>query len=192
HRARFAKLPEHRAKCEADIEGLLRRRVAFRQRLENVQRLLKPDAGVRQRRSRGRLCSRLTQIEHSLLLELAPDRGVRRLVALFIDAVGVERFYGVHDEGVDLATTIAQHSAVGDVMCEGMLESELQVGKKLCGVEKLGILQIPAKAAELVIAQAGNRLEQSHRNLVSDDRRLLEEALLGGREGIDARSEHRL
>jgi len=41
--------------AEADLEGLLQRGLALRQRLEDTQRLLEPRPGVLERRLRGRL-----------------------------------------------------------------------------------------------------------------------------------------
>ena len=51
----FTELVQHRPQLEADLEGLLQRGLALRQRLEDAERLLEPDPGVRERRPRGRL-----------------------------------------------------------------------------------------------------------------------------------------
>src|SRR5712691_2170325 len=111
---------------------------------------------------------------------------------LFAKPIGVKLLYGLHDARVDVATAIAEHPAVGDVVSEGMLESVLQVGKQLCRIKKLGLLQIPEQAAEVVLRQPGNGMQQGQWDVMSNDRRLLQEALLGGRERIDTGGEHRL
>ena len=70
----FTELVQHRPQLEADLEGLLQRGLALRQRIEDAERLLEPDPGVRERRPRGRLESGLPEIVHRLLPQLAPER----------------------------------------------------------------------------------------------------------------------
>src|SRR5262249_3708188 len=111
---------------------------------------------------------------------------------LFSQAIGVEAFHCVDDAGVDVATAIAQHPGVGDVVGERVLESVLQVGKELSCIKKLGILQIAQQAAEVVLREPGNPVQQGQRDVVTNDRRLLQETLLGGLQRIDPGGEHRL
>ena len=73
HLPPFTELAQHRPQLEANLEGLLQRSLAFRQYFENTQCLLEPGAGIQERRARGRLPSRLPEILHCLLLQLAPD-----------------------------------------------------------------------------------------------------------------------
>ena len=49
----FTELAQHRPQLEADLEGLLQRGPALRQRLEGAERLLEPGPGVPGRRPRG-------------------------------------------------------------------------------------------------------------------------------------------
>ena len=63
----FTELVQHRPQLEADLEGLLQRGLAFRQRLDGTQRLLEPGPGVLERRPRRRLESRLPEIVDRLL-----------------------------------------------------------------------------------------------------------------------------
>ena len=93
----------------------------------------------------------MTEIVHRFLLQLPPDGVMGEPLDLLTKPIAVKLFYGVHDARVDVATVIAEDPAVGDVMRKGMLESVLQVGKELCRIKKLGVLQIPEQAAEVVL-----------------------------------------
>ena len=129
---------------------------------------------------------------HGLFLQFAPEGVLGEPLDLFTQPIGVKLFHGIHDARVDVATAVAEHPTVGDVVGEGVLESVLQVGKQLCCIKKLGILQIAEQAAEFVLREPGNRVQQCQRDVVSDDRCLLQETLLGGGERVDAGGEHRL
>ena len=72
HRSAFTELAQHPPQLEPNLEGLLERGLALRQRRYNSQSLLETSPGVRQRRSRGRLSSSLPEIVHCLLPLLAP------------------------------------------------------------------------------------------------------------------------
>ena len=111
---------------------------------------------------------------------------------LLAQPVGVKLFYGIHDARVDVAAALAEHPAVGDVVGEGVLEGILQVRKELCRIKKFGILQIAEQAAEVVVRQPGNCTQKGQWDVVSNDRRLLQQALLGGGQRVDTRGEHRL
>ena len=68
----FTELVQHRPQLEADVEGLLQCGLALGERLEDTQRLLKPDPSVRKRRLRCRFEPGLPEIVHRLLPQLAP------------------------------------------------------------------------------------------------------------------------
>ena len=69
-------------------------------------------------------------------------------------------FHGIHDARVDLAATFVEHSAVGDVVGEGVLEGVLQVRKEPCRIEKFGSLQIVEQTAKLVLWQPANCVQE--------------------------------
>jgi hypothetical protein len=71
--AGIRQLVQHQAQLQADLEALLQRGRALRQHLEEAQRLLEPAPGVLKRRPRGGLASRLPEIVHRLLPQLAPE-----------------------------------------------------------------------------------------------------------------------
>ena len=111
---------------------------------------------------------------------------------LLAQPVGVKLFHGIHDARVDVAATFVEHPAVGDVVGEGVLEGVLQVRKELCRVEKFSSLQIVEQTAKLVLCQPADCMQEGEWDVVSNDGRLLQQALLGGGQRVDTRSEHRL
>ena len=75
---------------------------------------------------------------------------------LLAEPVGVQLFYGIYDARVDVPTALVEHSSVGDVVGEGVLEGVLQVRKKLRRVEKFGSLQVVEQTAKLVLRKPTN------------------------------------
>ena len=129
---------------------------------------------------------------HCLLLQLALDGVIGEPLDLLAQPVGVKLFYGIHDARVDFAATFVEHPTVGDVVGEGVLERILQVGKEPCRIEKFGSLQIVEQTAKLVLCQPANCVQEGEWDIVSNDRRLLQQVLLGGGQRVDTRGEHRL
>ena len=110
HPPDFTELAQHRPQLEADLEALLQRGRALRQRREDPQRLLEPDPGLRKRRPRGRLGSGLPEIVHRLLPHLAPQRVMGEPLDLLAEAIPVERLDRVHDPRVELAPPLLQQA----------------------------------------------------------------------------------
>ena len=188
----FTELAQHRPQLEADLEGLLQRGLALRQRLEDAQRLLEPDPGVRERRPRGRLESGLPEIVHRLLPQLAPDGVMGEPLDLLAEAIPVERLDRLDDPRVKLAAPLLQQAAVRDLVRERVLEGVLEVRKQPRLVEELGGLQAVEPAAERLVRQLGDRLEQRERHVLADDGGDLQQALVLRGEPVDARRQHRL
>ena len=130
HLPDFTELAQHRPQLEANLEGLLQRGLALRQRRKNIQRLLEPGPGLRDGRSPSRLGSGLPEIVHCLLLQLALDGMMGEPLDLLAQAVGVEPFHRIHDARVDFAATFAEYPTVGDVVGESVLERILQLRKE--------------------------------------------------------------
>src|SRR6516225_7673303 len=93
---------------------------------------------------------------------------------------------------MDFTAAIAKHSAVCDVAAQRVLETVLQLGKKLRCVEKFGSLQIAEQTPQHLIGKPAYRTQQAERHVLSNDRSFLEEALLGIGKCVDARGENRL
>jgi hypothetical protein len=87
-----------------------RRRSSFnrsaRASAENAERLLEPDPGVLERRPRGRLESRLPEILHGLLPQLALERVMGEPLDLLSEAICVERLDCADDPRVKLAAPL--------------------------------------------------------------------------------------
>ncbi len=73
-----------------------------------------------------------------------------------------------------------------------MRERVLEVGKQSCLVKELGCLQIGETAAKRVIRHLGKGLEQREGYVLADDGCSLDEALIVGREPVDACGQDRL
>src|SRR5262245_59153313 len=104
---------------------------------------------------------------------------MRKPLDLLAEPVGVQLFYGIHDARVDVAAALVEHPSVGDVVGEGVLEGVVQVRKELRRVEKFGTLQVVEQTAELILRQSTNCVQQGERGVMSDNRRLMQQALLG-------------
>ena len=77
-------------------------------------------------------------------------------------------------------------------MGEGVLERVLEVREAAGLVEELGGLQRFESAAERLVGDFGDRLEQRERDVRADDGGDLEETLVLRRQPVDARRQDRL
>ena len=77
-------------------------------------------------------------------------------------------------------------------MGERVLERVLEIRKQPRLVEELGGLEVVEPAAERLVRQLGDRLEQRERHVLADDGGDLEEALVLRGEPVDARRQDRL
>jgi hypothetical protein len=75
---------------------------------------------------------------------------------------------------------------------EIVLKRVLQVRKEPCRVKKFSSLQIVQETAKLALRQPTNCMQEGERCIMSNHRRLVQQALLGGGQRVDTRSEDRL
>ena len=101
--------------------------------------------------------------------------------------VGIEPFDGFDDAGVQGPPPLLQETAVGHLVGEGVLEGVLELGEEAGLVEELGGLQVAEAAAQLLLGQLRDGLQEGEGHLGADDGRGLEEPLLLGRQAVDAR-----
>src|SRR5439155_1241670 len=118
---------QHRSQLETDVDGLLQRGSALRQRLEDTQRLLEPAPSVLERRPRGRLESGLPEIVHRLLLELAPEGVMGEPLGVLAEAIAMERFDRVDGPRAELAPGLLQQTLVCHLVSERVLERVLEI-----------------------------------------------------------------
>src|SRR5258705_1841411 len=98
----LTELHQHRPQLEANLEALLHRGRAHRQRRENTQRLIEPDLGFPQCGSGGRLDSGPPEIGHRLLPHLATDRVMGKPLDLLAEAITIEALHGLRDPDVEV------------------------------------------------------------------------------------------
>ena len=72
-------------------------------------------------------------------------------------------------------------------MGEGVLEGVFELGEEAGFVEELGGLQVAEPAAQLLLGQLRNGLQEGEGHLGANHRGGLEETLLLGRQAVDAR-----
>ena len=99
----------------------------------------------------------------------------------------------LHDPRVQRAPALSQEASVRDLVHERVLEGVLEIRIEAGLVQELGGLQRFEAAAQGLFGHLGDRLEQGEWHvLAADDRGKLQEALVVGRQTVDARREHRL
>src|SRR5262249_36743138 len=129
---------------------------------------------------------------YRLLLQLGPDCVMGELLDLLAEPVGVQLFYGIHDARVDVATALVEHSSVGDVVGEGVLEGVLQVRKELCRIEKFSSLQFVEEPAKLVLCQPTNCIKEGEGGVAPNPAPVRRQPPPGGGRRMDPRGEPRL
>src|SRR5262252_446443 len=102
---------------------------------------------------------------------------MRQAFDLLGQSVGVERFHGVHDAGMQYPAPLLEQTAVGDLMREGVLEGVLALGKEPRLVEKLSRLKVCQPAMQRVLGQLSNGLEQGEGHFGANHGSGLEQAL---------------
>ena len=145
---------QHRPELEADLEALLQRGRALRERREDPQRLLEPDPGRRERRPRGRLEAGLAEIGHRLLVQFAPEGVKGQPLDLLPEAIAVERLDRVDDSRVKAPSPLLQQAPVRDVVGERVLEGVLAIRIESGLIEELGGLQSDESLAERLVSAA--------------------------------------
>src|SRR4029077_13627342 len=90
HTRILTELAQQRPQLEADLEALLERGRALRPGREDLQRLLEPAPGFRERRPRSGFQSRLPEIGDRFVPHFAANRMVRESFDLLAEAIAME------------------------------------------------------------------------------------------------------
>ena len=165
----LTELGQHGPELEADLEGLVERGRAVRQRGEDAERLFEPGPGVPECRARGRFESGLPEVVHRLLSQLSPTGVMREPLDVLTEAIRVERLDRLDDPRMKLMAALLQQPAVRDVLGERVREGVLRARIEPGLVEELGRAQVVESATERLVRQVGNRLEQRERDVLADD-----------------------
>src|SRR5262249_6536365 len=189
----LAELVQHQPQVEADLEALAQRGRAFWKLLDRLEGLVEPAPGIAERRARRGLEPRLSQIVNSLLTQLSSQRVMGEPLHLSAQVILVEPLDRIDDPAVKRSATLAQQSAVRDLVQERMLEGVLEIRIEAGLVQELGGLQGVESAPERLLGQIRNRCEERVWHVLApDDRGDLQQAFVLRRELIDARGEQRL
>ena len=164
----------------------------LRQMRQGAERLLEIPHGLAVGRLRHGLLSRLSAVRQGLVPHLPPQGMVRQAFDLLGQPVPSERLEGLDDPGVQHPPPLLEEPAVGHLVREGVLEGVLALGKEARLVEELGRLEVCQTPMQRRLGQLGNSLQQRQGYLRANHRGRLQQALLLGRQTVDARRQHRL
>src|SRR5262249_21221507 len=131
------------------------------------------------------LHARLTKVPGGLLPHFALSRVVRKALDVLAQTSGVEMLDDLCNLRVEHSPAFVKQAAVGDVVCQGMLERVLDFGKKPGLPEEFGLLEPCETLMQFIVVQFSNGFEQTKRDVLADDRRRLQEALVLWRQPID-------
>src|SRR5207245_6425673 len=99
-------------------------------------------------------------------------------------------FHRLDDLRMDNATALFEETAVGHLLCQGMLERVLQVWEEPSLVEELGGLEIAEVSAKRVVRLFRDCLQKREWHVLADNGCGLQEGFVLGREPLDARRQH--
>src|SRR5580765_1572842 len=141
----------------------------------------------------GRCCTATSACSKSITASrLAAHRVVGQPLHLLGQAVGVQVLDGRRDARMQAAPPLLQERAVGDVVRERVLERVLHAREQADLVDELRGLELGEVAAEHVLRQVGDRVQEGQRHVGADDGGSLQEALGLGGQPVDACGEHGL
>ena len=104
--------------------------------------------------------------------------------------LGIEALEGLHDPGMELALLFPQQRVVGHPARQCVLEDVVRLLEQAGVIDELGRPETVQGVSEIVLGHRGDGLEQDDRHILSDGRRGLEQALVDGREPVDARGQN--
>ena len=143
-----------------------------------IERLLEVSHGLAVGRSRHGLLPRLPEVRQGLVPHLTAQGMVGEAFDLLGAPIPSERFEGLDDVSMEASPPLLEHTAVGYLVGQGMLEGVFGVGKEPRFVEKLGCLEVREATGHGVFGQFGNGLQQRQGHLCANDRRRLQELFL--------------
>jgi hypothetical protein len=112
---------------KANIDGLFQRRLALGKPRQCAEGLLEAHDRLVESRTAGRLDATFARVGSGLVPELATKGMVGQLLDVLGQAIGIELLDRLHDPGVKAASSIRQHTAVGHLVGERMLERVLEL-----------------------------------------------------------------
>ena len=117
---------------------------------------------------------------------------MRQALDLFCQAVGIEGLHDLDDPRMQRPPPLLGQTAVRHFVGQRVLEGVGVLREEVGLVEELGRLEVHEAIVHGRLGQLGNRLQQRQGHLRANDRRRLQQALLGGWQAVDTRRQHRL
>jgi hypothetical protein len=108
---------------------------------EGSKRLLEVVHGLAVGRPRQGLLPGLPQVHHGFVPHLAAPGMVGETFDLLGQTVGIALFEGLDNARMQHPPPLQQEAAIGHLVCQGMLEGVLRLGKQAGLIEELGRLQ---------------------------------------------------
>ena len=134
----------------------------------------------------------LMEVGHGLAPHLTPEGVVGEPLDVFREPVGMEPFERLHDPNVESPAPLLEEAPVGDLVGEAVFEGVLEIREEAGLVQELRGLQVRESPAESLLGLLGDGLQEGEGDLLTDDRRSLDQAFLLGREPVDPRRQDRL
>src|SRR5215470_18869508 len=111
---------------------------------------------------------------------------------LLVQPIGVERFEGLHDPGMEGTPPVMEHAGVRHFMGEGVLERVFEIREDACLVKELGRLQVGESLVNGFLRHIGDEPQYCERHVLPDDGGCLKESLVLGWQPVDTGGEYRL
>jgi hypothetical protein len=174
----FSECHERIPEVEPEIDGLLLRGAILWEMPEGCQGLLEAHHDLSEGRMRKRLGTSLPTVHQGLVPDLTPEGMLGQPFRMLGQTVGIEPFAGCDDAGVQGPAPLLQEAPVGHLVGESVLEGVFQLGEEAGFVEELSGLQAAESAAQLLLRQLPEGLQEGEWHLGADDRSHLEQALV--------------
>ena len=191
HLPEFSELPERIPQVEPEVDRLLHRDAALREMRKGCKACSKHATASRRAERANALAPACRQYA-TALSQSSPRKACWASRSTCSASRSAEPFDGVDNPGVQGSPPLLEQAAVGHLVGQGVLEGVCELREEAGFVEELGGLEVAEPAAQLLLGQLGDGLQQGEGHLRADDRGGLEQALLLGRQPIDARRQDRL
>jgi hypothetical protein len=172
-----------------DVDGQLGPLTGLGETVESAECLLKVGNGVAIGAPRHRPERCPAEVGNRLLPQFPVQGVVGQPLGLLGNALGRKLLDRLGNADVQITPPVLQHSLVGHLVSQRVLESVFDIGKEPNLVEELGGLQAGQLGAHPVLRRVGNGKQQRQGYVLTDDGSSLEQALGLGGQAVDARGQ---
>ena len=192
HPPELGQRPERVPQVELDVDDLLEDLPPLGEVAERRHRLVEPRRSIPVRRPGHRLEPGAPRVVDRLLPCLGLDRVMRQPLDELLPAFPLPALERVDDPGVERPPLRRQEARVRHLVGQRVLERVLELRGRARLVEELRALEAGEPLAQELVGRIQDRLEQEEGEAPPDDRRRLKDALVLGRQPVDAGHEHAL